>query len=293
MAIQIQSSSTWVKALLTTGTVSGIAIDATDLTQKAVARHGFKEDKAIQSFGESVLGALLLASHCKKGEHINLNIRSSGVVFQAVIDAYPDGSVRGYVVPRESSTPYSIGENTGPWGDGLLSVLRTKDISQERPYIGTVPLVTGKLAKDLTFYWAQSEQVPTALGIVVNVHEGKVHGAHAFMVQALPGASDKDLKWIEDQVFHISNQLEPKQALAHLFQNATFSFLETKNLSFKCHCTLGRVERALALVGEVELNSMIENQNGAEVKCDFCSENYIVGKEKLQELIKNSRRHEP
>lgn len=289
MTIHIQSSSHWVKALLTTGTVSGIAIDATDLITQSVTRHELKDDKAIQRFGESVLGALLLASHCKKGDHINLNIRSSGSVFQSVIDAYPDGSVRGYVVPRESSTPYTIGENSGPWGDGLLSVLRTKDSTQERPYIGTVPLVTGHLAKDLTFYWVQSEQVPTALGIVVNVYQGKVHGAHAFMVQALPGASDQDLKWIEAQVFHITDQLDPKQALAHLFQNASFTILESKNLSFKCTCSTERVERALALVGVEELRSMLESAKAAEVKCDFCSENYIVGKEKLEQLIQNAR----
>jgi len=293
VSIHITTESTWVKALLSTGTVSGMAIDATDLVTQAVERHGLKDDKAIQSFGESALATLLLASYCKKGDHVNLNIRSSGHVFQSVMDGYPDGSVRGYVVPRESSFPYTIGENAGPWGDGLLSVLRTQDTTHEQPYIGTVPLVTGHLAKDLTFYWLQSEQVPTAIGIVVQVFQSKVIGASAFMVQALPGASDKDLKWIEDQVMHITDQLDPKQALAHLFQNAPFSFLETKKLSFKCACSLDRVERALALVGVDELKSMIEQQNGAEVKCDFCSEIYKVGRDRLEALVKNSRRHEP
>lgn len=289
VSIEIPTKSTWVKALMTSGTVRGIAIDATDLVEKAVTRHRLKDDKAIQSYGESILATLLLASYCKKGEHVNLNIRSSGNVFQAVIDGYPDGSIRGYVVPKESSAAYSIGENTGPWGDGLLSVLRTKDTTQDQPYIGTVPLVTGRLAKDLTFYWVQSEQVPTALGIVVNVHQSKVFGAHAFMVQAMPGASDSDLKWIEDQVKHISDQLEPKQALAHLFQNAPFTIMETKSLSFKCTCSLQRVERALALVGVEELRGMIESQKGAEVKCDFCSEAYQINENQLNALITRAK----
>lgn len=295
MSITIPTQSTWVKALLSTGTVLGIAIDAKDLLEKSSLRHEFKDEKTIQSYGESLLAALMLASYCKKGERINLNIRGSGNVFQSVIDSHPDGSVRGYVVPRESSTPYSIGENAGPWGDGLLSVLRTKDTTNEPPYIGTVPLVTGHLAKDLTFYWLQSEQVPTAIGLSVKVSKaGKVTEAAGFMVQALPGASEEDLKWIEAQIHDWTKVKTPKETLAHLFQNAQFSIIETQKLSFKCDCSVERVERALALVGVAELKSLIEERNGAEVKCDFCSENYKMDAEKLEELIaRSSRPHEP
>lgn len=114
------------------------------------------------------------------------------------------------------------------------------------------------------------------------------------LVQALPGASEEDLKWIEAQIHDWTKFKSPKETLAHLFQNAPFSIIESQDLSFKCECSSERVERALALVGVDELKSLIAEHNGAEVTCDFCSEIYKMNADKLLELIaRSSRPHEP
>jgi molecular chaperone Hsp33 len=278
----------WTKCISTTGTIRGVAIQATALAQEAAKRHGLQGQGA-QGVGEALLGGLLLASNCKEGEHINLNIRGTGFYSQALVDAYPEGHCRGFVVCRE--TPEST---QGPWGEGLLSVLRSNQAQEHRqPYIGTVPLATGHLAKDLTFYLFQSEQVPSAVGISVLLDsEGAIESAGGFLVQALPGADEKDIDRIANQVQQISGHAEqfiregdPLKILTQIFSDLAFVVLEQKELSFACDCSMDRVSRALALVGPDEIRSMIEQDGRAKVHCDFCSREYEIGEDALRAMI--------
>jgi molecular chaperone Hsp33 len=182
--------------------------------------------------------------------------------------------------------------NFGPWGDGLLSVLRTKTGDRERPYIGTVPLLTGYLAKDLTFYWHQSEQIPSAVGIAVSVDGKRVVAAGGFLVQALPGASDAELRAIENHINEIQSLAKeltrtdnPTVLLSKIFQSEPFLLLEEKALHFNCVCSRERVERALCLVGVDELRDMIAKDGGASVRCEFCTKDYKFDASKLNDLI--------
>src|SRR5262249_31024480 len=145
--------------------------------------------------------------YCKPGERMNLKVQSDGWAKQAFVDAYPNGTIRGYLVPNPTAV---VGKEDltgeGPWGRGFLSVLRMKDVEVAEPYIGTVPLVTGHLAKDLTYYWLQSEQVPSAVGIAVNLEDdGTLASAGGFMVQAMPGATQAEVREIEAQVHSMGN----------------------------------------------------------------------------------------
>jgi molecular chaperone Hsp33 len=285
-------SSQWIKCIATHGNIRGVALEATELVQQIVDLHQVNGDVA-QALGESVIGALMMASYCKAGERVNLNIRGSAFIQQALVDAHPDGTVRGYVVEREFKPgQMDTTENFGPWGDGLLSVLRTKTGERERPYIGTVPLVTGYLAKDLTFYWLQSEQIPSAVGIAVNVDGDKVIAAGGFLVQAMPGATAEELQEIESHIIEIQSlaarlktDSDPVRLLSQIFQSTAFILLEEKVLRFECNCSQARVERALALVGVAELRDMLEKQQGASVRCDFCTKQYVFDEERLTKLI--------
>jgi len=288
--------SKWIKCISTHGNIRGVAIQATQLVREVAERHEATALTA-QGLGEAVIGGLLVASYCKAGEHINLNIRGSGHYQQALVDAYPDGSFRGYVVSRDN--PFLLresGEETGPWGAGLLSILRTKpDQDDRQPYIGTVPLLTGHLAKDLTFYWAQSEQVPSSVGIVVDMRKGKVAAAGGFLIQAMPGASMAEISEIEQHIFDmsdldgmakkVSEDADPLMLISGIFQSTAFVVLEDRELKFKCTCSWERVERALSLVGTEELMAMLKEDNRATVKCDFCNKSYEVDAAALQTLI--------
>ena len=283
------STDRWVKCISTEGNIRGVAIHATDLIQEMVNRHQLKGD-SIRGFGEAVMGALLIASYCKVGQRINLNVQGSGNYKQALIEAFPDGKVRGYLVPREN--PPQFEEGIGPWGTGLLSVLRTKNKEGETPYIGTVPLLTGHLAKDLSFYWVQSEQIPSAVGLSVEMKGDQVVSAGGFLVQALPGASVNEVKTIEHHIQELQSlaaslkkDSDPLKLLSQIFQSTAFIVVEEKAVEFHCNCSWERVERALALVGVDELNSMLAENQGAIVRCDFCGKEFQVEKATLERLI--------
>ena len=289
--VNASSHDHWVKCILTEGHLRGVAIEATGLIQGMVDRHKLK-GIAARGLGEAVMGALLIASYCKPGQRINLNVQGSGFFQQALVDAYPDGTVRGYVIEREAPLNQYPEENIGPWGTGLLSVLRTKDEEGEKPYIGTVPLITGHLAKDLTFYWVQSEQVPSAVGLSVNIEGDRVVSAGGFLVQALAGAHSFDVKMIEKHIREIQSLSEtlsknesPIHLLSLIFQSTPFIVVEEKPLQFKCRCSWERVQRALALIGEEELRAMLLEDGVAEVRCDFCAQEYLVTREMLEKLI--------
>jgi molecular chaperone Hsp33 len=289
------SQSQWIKCISTQGNLRGVALQATSLVQELVEMHKLQGDVA-QSLGEAVIAALMVASYCKGGERINLNIRGSAFIQQALVDAHPDGTVRGYVIERHFEPgQMDTTRNFGPWGDGLLSVLRTKAGENEKPYIGTVPLLTGHLAKDLTFYWLQSEQIPSAVGIAVKIDNGKVISAGGFLVQAMPGATAAELQDIENNIVglqslasELAKNENPVHLLSQIFSSTAFVLLEEKPLRFQCTCSQARVERALSLIGVVELSDMIEKDNGASVKCEFCGTDYKMSADRLRELIKSA-----
>ncbi len=290
MSIEYQSKTDkWVKCISTSGTIRAVAIRATDTAQFIADRHELSEIGTI-AFSEALIASLILSSYCKSGEKVNLNIQGSGWCHQAIIDANADAEVRGYILERPQSE-VKLARNVGPWGIGLLSVLRTKQ-DQQQPYIGTVPLLTGRLAKDLTFYWLQSEQVQSAVGIEVFMENGKIKLADGFLIQAMPGATDEDIATIESHLKKLhqydpdaTQRSSPVNLLSYLLEDQTFTLLEEKPLTFKCPCTLDRVKRSLSLVGADELTQMVSEDKDFEVKCDFCSENYVLNPEILKSIL--------
>lgn len=285
------NTSRWVKCISTQGNIRGVAIQATEVARETAARHKLKGQGA-RGLGEAVMGALLISSYCKEGERVNLNIQSEGAFRQALVEAKPDGTVRGYLSEREAGA-FEADHSVGPWATGTLSVLKTRDRERQQPYIGTVPLVTGHLAKDLTFYWAQSEQVPSAVGLAVNLGpDGDIASAGGFLVQVMPGAGTEEVRTIErhiNEIESLASKLgefgDPVSLLSQIFQSTAFVILEEKPLSFACNCSMDRAYRALSLIGPRELRSILAEEDHASVHCDFCAVEYRVGREEIEKLI--------
>jgi molecular chaperone Hsp33 len=283
----------WIKCISTHGNIRGVAIQGTELVRSVAALHKLSEQGA-KGLGEALIGGILIGSYCKTGERINLNVQGSGYYKQALVDAYPDGTVRGYLIerPEDQVLKSSKNQEVGPWGNGLLSVLRTKGLEGKQPYIGTVPLLTGHLAKDLSFYWDQSEQLPSAVGLVVTFNKGEVVSAGGFLVQALPGASREEVQAIENHINDMQSfsdefarDGDPLHLLSKIFQSTAFIVVEEKPLVFTCNCSWERVERALILVGLQELKSMLMQDHQATVQCDFCTKEYKIDAAGLEKLI--------
>ena len=246
-----------------------------------------------RALAEGVIASLILSSYCKSGEKVNLNIQGTGWCNQAIIDANADAEVRGYILERPTSE-IKLAKNIGPWGIGLLSVLRTKH-EESQPYIGTVPLLTGHLAKDLTFYWLQSEQVQSAVGIEIFMDENKIVHAEGFLIQALPGASDEDivsieahLKTLQSLKLEAEQRKTPINLISYILEQQSFSVLDETPITYKCPCSIERVKRSLCLVGTAELKSMLDEGKDVEINCDFCSEKYVFKTDMIAELIQSN-----
>lgn len=291
MTVQFQSpADKWVKCISTSGTIRAIAITAIDSVRFLSERHRLSPI-GTKALGESMVAGLLLSSYCKSGEKVNLNIKGSGWIQQSIVDANSDAEIRGYVFEREPEK-IQIAKDIGPWGIGLLSVLRTK-FDEAQPYVGTVPLLTGHLAKDLTFYWLQSEQVQSAVGIDVRVTpENKIEMAEGFLIQAMPGADEKDITFIEDHLKNLnhfdvnsSQRKTPINLLSYLLENQSFSVIEEKPVQVKCTCSIERVKKSLTLIGQDELQSMLNEKKNFDITCDFCGELYTLEPKDLLSII--------
>ena len=291
MSIEYRSKTDkWVKCISSTGTIRAVAISATETANFICKRHKLSEAGSI-ALSEGMIAGLILSSYCKSGEKVNLNIQGSGWCRHAIIDANADAEVRGYIVERPQNE-VTLARGVGPWGIGLLSVLRTK-FQETQPYIGTVPLITGRLAKDLTFYWLQSEQVQSAVGIEVYTDKnGSVIHAEGFLIQALPGATDADIQTIEEHLKKLHQfdsdsviRSSPVHLLSYLLDQQSFSILEETPLTLKCTSSLDRVNRSLMLIGQDELKAMLNDHQDVQINCDLCSEIYTITPDMIAELI--------
>ena len=265
------------------------AIVATGLINDARKRHKTGGAETI-GLGEALMGGLLLASTCKPGERVSLSVRGDKFLRQVMVDGYPNGTVRGFIISRDNFGDIDVEQ--GPWQHGLLSVARLK-VHEKEPYVGTVPILTGFLAKDLTFYLTQSEQIPSSVGLTVNVDRtGKIVSAGAFLVQVMPGATAEEIALVENNINHMQSLAEqvaldpnPTKILAQILGDLTFTILEEKALFFTCNCSKVRISRALKLLGRLELQDMIAKDKGAEVHCDFCAKNYHFDETDLKQLM--------
>lgn len=285
----------WIKIISQGGNITATAVTARTLVEEARKRHGLRGDVRMEvleakALGETLVAGVLLASNLKKGENISISVKGDKHLKQALVDATPNGTVRGFITSREG--PKKIDLTRGHWQEGLLSVVRMRQ-NEKEPYTGTVPMVTGHLAKDLTFYLSQSEQIPSAVGIAVNLNEdGSIETAGGFLVQVLPGASKDEIKSIENGIHELQSLAarihedpDPTRLLARIFSDFAFMVLDEKPLAFECTCNPDRVLRAIALLGRAEIEDMIEKDHGAEIKCDFCSTKYAFSEADLQNIL--------
>ncbi|MBU5419434.1 Hsp33 family molecular chaperone HslO [Acetanaerobacterium sp. MSJ-12] len=283
-----------LRAISENGGVVMTAIDSTDVVARAEQIH---ESSAVVT---AALGRLLTAASIMgcglKGKEQSVTLRLSGggpagnVI--AVSDAW--GNVRGTVsqpVVELPLNPYGKLDVGGAVGrDGTLTVIR--DTGMKDPYVGSVPLVSGEVAEDVTAYYAASEQVPTvcALGVLVNP-DLTVRAAGGFLVQLLPGALEEEIEQLEGNLKElpsVTRMLEGGMSLEQIIERVLDGFapniLDEFPVEYRCNCSRQRVEKALLSLGNEELQEMIDEGEPVEVCCHFCERKYNFTQEELKNL---------
>ena len=246
------------------------------------------------ALGRLATGALMMGVDMKdKGESVTLKIESDGPIKGMTVVADPEGNVKGYaveplvIIPANSKGKLDVG---GAVGKGSLSVI--KDMGLKEPYTGQVPLISGEIAEDLTYYFAVSEQIPSsvALGVLMN-KENTVRQAGGFMIQLMPGADEDVLSRLEERLASMKSVtacldegMGPREIMELLLSDMEGEINEKIPVRFRCGCSRERMEAAIISIGRKDLRSLIDEGEPVEAVCHFCGTKYRFEVEELKKL---------
>lgn len=286
---------TLTKAITKDGFMRIYAVTSTDMVNEAQKRH------KLMPVASAALGRLLSAGVMMggmlKGDDTSLTLRISGDGALGVLCAVADskGNIKGYVsnptadLPLKANGKLDVG---GAVGSGVLSVI--KDLKLKEPYCGQVALKTGEIGDDLAYYFMQSEQVPSVVGLGVLVdRDYTVKHAGGFIVQVMPQCDEKSLKRLENSISNImsvTEMMEQGMDSAEIIKYVMLGFeteiFESTPVQYRCDCSRERTAKAIASLGRREIEDMISEQGGAEVMCHFCNSVYKFTCDDLQSFLK-------
>ncbi|MCH5212741.1 MAG: Hsp33 family molecular chaperone HslO [Oscillospiraceae bacterium] len=276
------------------GTIRVFAAVTTELVNEMRRIHDTSAT-ASAALGRLLTGAAIMGAQLKgEDDAITLQINGDGPLGTMIAVTDSNAHVRGYVAnPHADLMPNSKGKLDvgGAVGSGFLSVIR--DLGLKEPYIGRIPLTTGEIAEDLTYYYAKSEQIPTAiaLGVLVDT-DLSIKAAGGYMIQLMPEATDETA----DKLTELIQNLPPitdmvangmtAQEIAFAVTNGFDMVIENKSAepAYECKCSRQRMERALISIGRKDIREIIDEQGEAEMCCQFCDKKYVFSKEQLEEI---------
>jgi molecular chaperone Hsp33 len=289
-----------VRTISTSGTIAIKALCASELVAEGLARRPHAPT-AGNALGRAMMGALLIAvgsaaddADDANVESVQLQFRGDGPLGSLTAIADSRAGVRGTVQHPEVALVLSddTPDVARAVGLGPLNVVRHRP-RWRTPYTGTVPLVSGEIAGDLTLYLTESEQSPSAmgLGVAFGPHMSDV-GACGFLVQALPEATEDDLAQVEANVNALpglttllEGPLDPDRLIDLLMVGLGTRARHDMHPRFECPCSPERAARTLSLLDRSELEEMIQAATSQEVVCDFCGRDYQVGASEMQRVL--------
>ena len=278
--------------------IRAFATVTTEMVETAREHHN-TSPVATAALGRLLTAGAMMGS-MMKGEKdvLTLQIKAGGPLQGITVTADSQGNVKGYVgnpdvcIPANSKGKLDVAGAVGP---GFLTVI--KDMGLKEPYSGQVMLQTCEIAEDLTYYFATSEQVPSAVGLGVLMNKNNtVRQAGGFIVQLMPFAEEEVISRLEQNVQKINsvtNLLEeghtPESLLEKVLEGFDIQINEKMDTRFHCNCSKERVAKALISIGRKELNEMIQEGKPIEMNCHFCNTNYNFSVEELKEILRRCK----
>lgn len=282
-----------VRALGFNGTISARAVRATKTVAKAQEAHDTWSASSA-ALGRSLVAGLLLGSNHKGDVKITIKVQGNGPAGSIIIDADANGHVKGYIQNPHVSLPLNDKGKLDVRGavgtEGSLTVI--KDLGLKEPFVGQVPLISGELGEDFTYYMTASEQVPSSVGLSVLVNpDESIREAGGFMIQVMPGATDETIAELERRLAElplVSKLFDegetPEQILTRILGEENIEFVGTEDVSFYCDCSKEKFAKSLMSLGEKTLQEMIDEDHGAEAVCHFCNSKYQFTEAELEAL---------
>lgn len=282
-----------VRATAADSSIRAFAINAKEMVETAREHHD-TTPVMTAALGRLLCGAAMMGS-MMKGEKdlLTLQIQCSGPAQGLTVTADSAGNVKGYAVNPKVELPLNDKGKLDVGGAldlGILSVI--KDMGLKEPYVGQCQLQTGEIAEDLTYYFATSEQIPSAVGLGVLVNpDGSVRQAGGFIIQLMPFTPDDVVERLEKRIAEIDSVtqmlergLAPEQILEEILGEFGLEITDTIPAQFKCDCSKERISKALATISEKDMDDIINDGESIEVKCQFCNTAYKFEVEELKEI---------
>lgn len=274
------------------------AIVATDVVEEMRNTLNAYELATI-ALGRSMVGALLMASHLKKGENVGIYFRGNGPLGVIFAEGDHGGATRAYTpnpkaeLPLKDNKPH-VGAGIGI---GIMEVVRGTSFSKALNK-GAVEIRSGEVGDDIAFYLFQSHQIPSVVAVSVELHpDGRVRAAGGVLIELMPGATDDIILKIEERVKELTASgvslgemiaagAGPKELVEPFIKDFKFVKIAHKaKVEYKCRCNLERAKRALLLLGHEELDSLLSDTEAVqELGCDFCGRKYTLTMAEIKKL---------
>lgn len=286
-----------IRVLAKNAHVKAMAITAKEMVETARNIHKTLP-LATAALGRALMAASMMGDQLKEEQGaVTLTFKGGGPLGTVMAVADCEGNARGYVsdptveLPLKAPGKLDVGSGVGT--DGTMAVI--KDIGLKDPYVGTVPLVSGEIAEDITQYFVQSEQIPTAcaLGVLLNT-DCSVSQAGGYLIQLLPDATEEEIEKIEAGVARLGavtsaldSGMDSLDMLREVLRDFELEVLERAPVEYRCTCGKERMERALKSMSKDELREIIEQEGHAELVCHFCDSHYDFSREELEKLLED------
>ena len=284
-----------VRAMTKDGWVKAVAVSSREIVERARQIHKTLPT-ATAALGRLLSAASMMGNMQKVDDgSLTLQIKGGGPLGMLLAVSDAEGNVRGYVENPQISLlekyrgKLDVGTAVGT--DGMLTVVR--DLRMKEPYVGSVELVSGEIAEDITQYFVQSEQIPTAcaLGVLVDVDQS-VRASGGYLLQLLPGAPDETIDRLEAGIRYAGNVtamldagLTPEEILKKVMASFELEILETTPVAYRCTCSRERVAKTLLTLGVEELEEIVRTKETLHIDCQFCDKIYDFAPEDVQKIL--------
>jgi molecular chaperone Hsp33 len=287
-----------IKALAYNGQVRAYAAKTTETISEAQKRHQ-TWPTASAALGRAMTAGVMMGSMLKGNAKLTIKVEGGGPIGAILVDSNSKGEVRGYVTnPQthfELNNKGKLDVARAVGTEGNLTIV--KDLGLKDHFSGQVPIVSGELGEDFTYYLVTSEQIPSSVGVGVLVNpDNTILASGGFIIQLLPGTDDETITKIEERLSKIDpiskliqRGLTPEEILEEVLGQGNVKILEKQLVKFQCQCSKERIENAVVSLGEEEIQSMIDEEGQAEAQCHFCNEVYLLTREDLEELKKEAK----
>ncbi|MCD7855887.1 MAG: Hsp33 family molecular chaperone HslO [Clostridiales bacterium] len=265
-----------------------------DIAERARQAHN-TTPTASAALGRTLTAGTMMGLMLKDPTNIlTITIKGDGPIGGITVTAAADGTVKGYVNNPSASLPlnkFGKLDVSGAVGNGSLTVI--KDLGLKEPYVGQVPIISGEIAEDITYYFALSEQTRSAcaLGVLVDT-DLSIKQSGGFILQLLPDADDDIITRLERRLGAIpsvtsmfESGLDIEGIVNRVLKDFNPVIMDRTETEFRCDCSRDKVVKALVSVGKKELEAMLNEDKKANVHCHFCNTDYDFDEEELKNIV--------